>query len=1493
MDFTPEQWEQLKATFEAALELTATERFSFVAGCSLEPRIRQEVERLLASHSEAGQFLSEPILPSPGAAPVAKEHTYSPDTVLAGRFKIRRFIARGGMGEVYEAEDLELHEQVALKTVRPELLLDPSALRRFKREVHLAKKVTHPNVCRIFDLFRGSSSGNQAANGGQVVVSMELLQGENLAERLARVRCLSMEETLPIAVQITSGLGAAHELGILHRDLKPANIMLLQDAKCVRAVITDFGLAFQATGTDTGPLLTSSDNFGTPAYMSPEQVEGRPLTLASDIYSLGLVLYQMITGVRAFDGPTPLSVAVRRLTEDPPRPRSVVSDLNPIFEAVILKALERRPERRYQSATEMGADLSKLSMGDLSSRPDVRRISLSPALTAREHSRVLMPERSGSKLLEPKRIPEFRVWLKTWELSRDHLGSILAVDEYDESGKRVRTSAGRGRKYSFEEELFVPPPEKEMLLTFVEKGPAILPTPPAGLVLLGPAGAGKSNLLASVFLEQRRAGDLAIFLTGRFMDTSNIEEYVNAQVARFISGDWALESCCDYASACGCGLTLYIDAANEFCGPGGTFRLLDSLRALINRSDLPALRVVLSCRAETWRLYEDEKAIKLFDSGRLFQDEPLMLRSFDDHAQTRLLFETYSKFYRLRPSSYAELSPVVKDLIRSPFMMSIIAETYSNQTGEQALAKVIPADLDYYNVFRRLTQRKKQDARRLLSRNDPRREYFDEAIDNALLSFSQLLLTSLRSTSDASSHTFYPHRVAAGDALSSATLTHEQQFFEHWNVPPGRDDAISTFQAIVQVGLIDAVSLTDYGPLELLERRTAYKFFHDQYTQYWLSRLYQTQTLGRLVSHNEQRLHDIAENVCKLLHEGIQVPVLSGAIDHWLYMNMVISSQPPVETPARVDIGLLTCLLNQLALNPSPVVKEYVSSFLATLTTRGVVPPDQLFETVFREGNEKLRVSLAGYFMECWPGALPELLSTFLAHCEVEDDAEVLKRLGSVFAYHFERAPLAIVDYLDQSLKPIDTVARALAFALEQSPVRLGWQQEYAPQIAFLITFATLSALANFHSEIHMSQMRAFVRKKYPWLLETILNKSNPLNVQEEGFRFGLYRRLEREGITQWDQVIGAQGNDTFFVEDEGLVQRDELNQYFKYLVATHNGDLKELDLSPGSEFRRATMAMLTYRAASAIGYIATISLAMRLVRESDRLEEIVAELATVGGAAGLHFGSLLLVDISYMDPALSRRALELLAHTILPKAISGGYPFHRAILDCLGIAAIDLAANWEICEPAIRHILEQATRRATPTALASWGSELAKVSYFDDIDAGRKMIVLLLTDNYLNDPVWRPCVMKILAGMQLRNPGLLRSIMDQHGEEERTQKEVRLYASDDLKDHCDKFFYMVSWNRLIAEAIVDDAKLRYFLIKILMGGLAQSNSVIEYTREFRRFVIAIIRAYWGEPQDPNRYLTLTMEEAFAETLAKRRIGGGKLWIPKSPRNPQKLAQTM
>jgi serine/threonine protein kinase len=357
----PQNWEAIKALFDAALDEGPARRSAFLNERCADASLCAEVERLLAEHDQAGTFLSTPAMGD--FPPTAHSQRFSEGELLAGRFRIDRFIAAGGMGEVYEAEDQELRERVAIKIIRPELLAQPNAVARFKREVNLARKVTHPNVCRIFDLFR-----HRPDDGGQqeiVFISMELLHGKTLGEYLKRGK-RDMAEALPMVEQMASALSAAHLVGIVHRDFKPGNVVLVGEPGRWRIVVTDFGLALRSLTTDEDASHSTGQTFlGTPAYMSPEQLEGRPATPASDIYALGLVMYEIVTGARPFQGDTPISAALKRLTEAPAPPGRLQPGLSGVWESVILRCLERDSAQRFKNVAEIHAALRDQKTGSV------------------------------------------------------------------------------------------------------------------------------------------------------------------------------------------------------------------------------------------------------------------------------------------------------------------------------------------------------------------------------------------------------------------------------------------------------------------------------------------------------------------------------------------------------------------------------------------------------------------------------------------------------------------------------------------------------------------------------------------------------------------------------------------------------------------------------------------------------------------------------------------------------------------------------------------------------------------------------------------------------------------------------------------------------------------------------------------------------------------------------------------------------------------------
>ena len=268
------------------------------------------------------------------------EALYVPGTTLLERYRIVSPLGKGGMGEVYRAEDLKLGQTVALKFLPKPLARNEEALPRFRREVRMARQVSHPNVCRVFDIGEAD---------GQTFLTMEFVDGEDMSSLMRRIGRLPADKALEIARQVCAGLAAAHEHGIIHRDLKPANIML--DGRG-RARITDFGLAGLAT-----EMKGEDVRAGTPAYMSPEQFSGGEVTPKSDLYALGLVMYEIFTGKKPYEAATFEEMSRLREKSAPMAPSTHLKDIDPLVERVIMRCLEKNPDKRPASALQVAAAL--------------------------------------------------------------------------------------------------------------------------------------------------------------------------------------------------------------------------------------------------------------------------------------------------------------------------------------------------------------------------------------------------------------------------------------------------------------------------------------------------------------------------------------------------------------------------------------------------------------------------------------------------------------------------------------------------------------------------------------------------------------------------------------------------------------------------------------------------------------------------------------------------------------------------------------------------------------------------------------------------------------------------------------------------------------------------------------------------------------------------------------------------------------------------------
>jgi serine/threonine protein kinase len=353
----PEKWAKLRDIYARLLDVPEDQqKFVLRDLCDGDSEIEREIEDLLLAHNKAGSFLNESVTKALSSIAPLKVEELRSGTVLASRFHVIRHLHTGGMGAVYEAWDLELQEVLALKTIRPEIASEPSVIERFKEEVRQAHQITHPNVCRVYDLF-----SHDFAPGDRIwFLTMQLLKGQTLLERLRQKGPLSTLEALPLVRQMISGLNEAHQHGIVHRDFKSSNVMLVQEeGQEVRAVIADFGLASRATTADSEPDVFARQ--GTPAYVGPEQWFDGIASPAADQYSLGVVICEILTGER------PTAIKQEGGSRLPARLPSG-KRLNPRWEAVIRRCLATRPEDRFKSLDEILIEIDPTRRGKLIAR---------------------------------------------------------------------------------------------------------------------------------------------------------------------------------------------------------------------------------------------------------------------------------------------------------------------------------------------------------------------------------------------------------------------------------------------------------------------------------------------------------------------------------------------------------------------------------------------------------------------------------------------------------------------------------------------------------------------------------------------------------------------------------------------------------------------------------------------------------------------------------------------------------------------------------------------------------------------------------------------------------------------------------------------------------------------------------------------------------------------------------------------------------------------
>jgi len=360
----PDRWRRIEQLYHSALQVERAKRSSFldqVCSGSGDGELRQEVESLLGYDTAAHDFMQTPAF-ALAAQQMGREQMGAETGLEAGtvvsHFRVTGRLGAGGMGVVYQADDLKLGRKVALEFLPDLLASDPAALDRFRREARSASALNHPNICTVYEVDE---------HEGRPFIAMEMLEGQPLNQLIAG-QPLRIERILAIGDDVADALAAAHARGIIHRDIKPANIFATQDG---RAKVLDFGLAKHLTlvegaSTATGEMLSTAGattpgvTLGTYSYMSPQQALGEELDARTDLFSYGATLYEMTTGIQPFRGRTTIEICDAILHRVPTPPSQLNPEVPPKLQEIIEKCLEKNPDLRYQSASEIRTDLRRL-----------------------------------------------------------------------------------------------------------------------------------------------------------------------------------------------------------------------------------------------------------------------------------------------------------------------------------------------------------------------------------------------------------------------------------------------------------------------------------------------------------------------------------------------------------------------------------------------------------------------------------------------------------------------------------------------------------------------------------------------------------------------------------------------------------------------------------------------------------------------------------------------------------------------------------------------------------------------------------------------------------------------------------------------------------------------------------------------------------------------------------------------------------------------------
>ncbi len=1100
-----------------------------------------------------------------------------------------------------------------------------------------------------------------------------------------------------------------------------------------------------------------------------------------------------------------------------------------------------------------------------------------------------------------------------WLISREQLGTLIDTRRFDVRGQWQPDSTPSAGRSAYEPELFVVPKGSELISEFVRSNRR-------ALLLVGPSGAGKSNLLVHHYLAQIEAGGLAVFLSGRQIAGASIRELLTTRVTTQISSEWTKLADLDtFLESNDESLAVFIDAINEYSGPIGPVALLADLIACVSiERSLRRCRIVVSCRSETWARLRQQHGVERPLDAEIFlapNGDAVTVGGFDDEASRRRLYDSYQRHYKLRPQSYDELAPSVQSLLAQPFMMALAAETYSNRltlargsedtpdtvtpgtvipenvtpgsvisatvtsgtiTPERPTElRTMPLELDYFILFDKLTERKKADAQVLVPATDLlRRARLPAALDDFCEQLARMLyarLSSLDTGGAPSSNAEQPRTAQSSTTRSSsAAVTIAQSnampLDDVDKAPPMQrhvraGGALSVLEAALEIGLIEHVQIPRRNKFGKMTPGDALAFFHDQYTQYWLSIVYQAEVLGPLdeaTLGDPDALDALVTRITAVVSASLYAPVLAGALDHWLHLNL--------QHLHDGHLAPLLPLLDRLAAHESGAVRYTAIDILTNLILRGTSSASEVYGPVFRHGGKRLRREVLGSFVEYWPKLDPPACRAFIDACDPVDDADLLDELADIFTIRLTHEPQAVAHYLIETLSPL-----TLASVIEPQRVRR--------QFRFAMQFTVLSIISSFDQPASIAAARDVFRSKYQAVIDALTAATGQNGVRRLArmtLRKLLFWVFESVGVSRWDHFMASMpgsGNDRFFESNDGVVQRDWLFEFLPYAVDIHNGEFDRCSLASGAPFRELMLRMLDFRITSVIGYNAVLCLPAVLLRgDWAATEAFIIELIDRRTSSALFHGQLLLANLAYSDPGCIAPSLALLDERIFPLLLREDLDNDWSIMFC--VATLDVASSWPRCESMLRQLFDRFEARDDPAARVILSETFFKIAYCRDPELGRRALDWVLDDSkrFLG-PLWRECTMKFFAALLTRNPALLRATLIGRQLDDGLVREARQYMSDELVKHSRLFPMQVDVNRFTAWIYIGEPRLRHAVVKHFIGSLATGNSVQEFAAGFRRTLFAIVNVFIGENPEQASAGRLTVEEIIKQTHSGRRRG--------------------